>query len=152
MEKLEGDKTGRNVLVAYYSKGGNTRVVAERISKSLDADLDEITLENGSNNKAAFEADPSHYDMVVVGTPVNGFSPSKLVIDYLLRNRGRFNKLATYLTYSLWPAGTLKRMGELASTKPFASAVFKSRDIKLNQIDDRLNEYIDLLNNEYSKR
>ncbi len=58
--------------------------------------------------------------------------------DYLKRNSGKFRKLSTYLTYSLWPAGTMKRMGELASTVPVASAVFKSRDIKLDQFDDGL--------------
>jgi len=68
VEKLEGDKAGRKVVVAYYSKGVNTKVVAERISKSLSADLGEIKLENGSNNKATFKVIPSHYDMVVVGT------------------------------------------------------------------------------------
>ncbi len=145
MENKQQESKGPMVLVAYYSQGGNTRAVAERISKCLGSDLDEIKWETGASNRAVFGVDPSGYDLVVVGTPVNGFSPSKPVADYLLRNRGKFRGLATYLTYSLWPAGSLKKMGELASMNPVASAAFKSRDIKLDQINDKLDAYLKLL-------
>jgi hypothetical protein len=144
--ELETGLEKRRVLVVYYSRGGNTRHVAERVAKSLNADVDEIKKAN-EGDKAIFGLDPSVYELVIVGTPVNGFSPSKPVADYLSRNRGKFRKLSTYLTYSLWPAGTLKRMGELASTAPVASAVFKSRDIKLGHIDDGLNSYLESLKN-----
>ena len=143
---MEKDQTKKRVLVAYYSKGGNTRSVAERIAKNLSADIDEVKKADDSD-KAVFKVDPSAYDLVIVGTPVNGFSPSKPIADYLKRNSGKFRKLSTYLTYSLWPAGTMKRMGDLASTTPVASAVFKSRDIKLDHIDDGLHAYVGTLKN-----
>lgn len=137
-KETEKDK----VLVVYYSKGGNTRIVAKKVAERLDADVDEIKWDNTSAGKAIFAADPREYDFIIVGTPVNGFSPSKPVADYLARNSGKFPRLATFLTYSLWPAGTLRRMGELASVTPVASTTFKSRDIKLNRIDDSVDAYI----------
>jgi hypothetical protein len=142
--RLEKSLEKSRVLVTYYSKGGNTRLVAERVAKSLNADVDEIRKAD-EKDKAIFSVDPSEYDLVVVGTPVNGFSPSRPVADYLRRNSGKFRKLSTYLTYSLWPAGTLKRMSELASTNPVAIAVFKSRDIKLGHVDNALKAYITTL-------
>jgi hypothetical protein len=145
--KMEKNIIQAKVLVAYYSKGGNTRAVAERVAKELNADIDEIRKQVGSD-EAIFTADPSSYDLVIVGTPVNGFSPSKTVADYLVKNRGKIRRISTYLTYSLWPAGTLKRMAELVSVKPVASALFKSRDIKLNHIDDAVKDYVESLETE----
>jgi len=144
---------GRKVLVAYYSKGGNTRTIAEKLSKSFDADLDEIKW--GSTEKsprAEFVKDPSGYDLVIVGTPVNGFTVSKPVAEYLKMNRGKFREIATYATYSLWPAGTLNKMNELASKQSMVSATFKSREIKLDQIDGKLNSYIDSVKQNFDRR
>lgn len=135
---------GRKVLVAYYSKGGNTKVVAEKLSKRLAADLDEIRPDSSERSpRIKFDRDPGDYDLVIVGTPVNGFTVSKPVAEYLGVNRGLFREMATYATYSLWPAGTLGKMSELASKQPIASATYKSREIKLGQIDGKVEAYID---------
>jgi hypothetical protein len=129
------------ILVAYYSRGGNTRVVAEKIANRLGADLDEIKKGPTGSSGCSYVKNPGDYDLVVVGSPVNGFTVSKPVARYLEQNRGRFHALAVYATYSLWPAGTLRRMGELSSAVPIASTVFKSREIKLGQVEDKIDDY-----------
>ncbi|HIH88442.1 TPA: flavodoxin family protein [Candidatus Bathyarchaeota archaeon] len=154
MEKIRSISglLSRKVLVAYYSKGGNTRTVAERLSKSLDTDLDEIKLgSTKGSTKVKFVKDPSEYDLVIVGTPVNGFKPSKPVTEYLMMNRGKFREIATYATYSLWPAGTLDKMTEFASKQPIASATFKSREIKLDQIDGKLSAYVESVKKRFKR-
>jgi|WetSurMetagenome_2_1015567.scaffolds.fasta_scaffold353671_1 hypothetical protein len=141
---MEKNISKAKVLVAYYSKGGNTRAVAEKVAKELNADIDEIRKHQRSD-EAIFNFNPRSYDLVIVGTPVNGFSPSKPVADYLVKNRSKIRKISTYLTYSLWPASSLKRLSELASMTPVASAVFMSRDIKLNHIDNAVKNYAESL-------
>jgi flavodoxin len=144
------NKTSLNekILVTYYSRSGNTRYVAEEISKRLGADVDVI--KNKPKGRGVdYTRDPSDYNLVIVGTPVNGFTVSRPVMKYLEKNRGRFNEIATYATYSLWPAGTLNRMGRLSGKTPIASTTFKSRDIKLNQISEKIDAFIDRIDENY---
>jgi hypothetical protein len=129
------------MLVVYFSKGGNTRVVAEGLSRRLGSDLDEIRERTGG--EVDFTRDPGEYGLVIVGSPVHGFTVSKPVARYLEGNRGRFHGVAVYATYSLWAAGTLDKMGQLSGRRPLASAVFKSRDIKLNRVGERLDCFAD---------
>ena len=129
----------RKTLVVYYSKTGNTRTVAQAIAGKLSCDLDEIT-EGG-----AAQRDPSAYDLVVVGTPVNGFNTSIPIQGYLKENRDKLPNVAFYATYSLWPAGTLGGMEKLAGKKPVASGTFKSKDIKLGQVAGKVDGFVEAL-------
>jgi flavodoxin len=129
-------------LVVYYSKTGNTRTVAEAIAGKLGSDLQEVNEQGAAQAPAK---DPSAYDLVVVGTPVNGFSPSIPIQGYLKENRGRLPNVALYATYSLWPAGTLGGMEKLAGKKPVASGAFKSREIKLGQIGGKVDGFVEAL-------
>ncbi|MBN2334847.1 flavodoxin family protein [Candidatus Bathyarchaeota archaeon] len=129
--------TGKT-LVIYYSKTGNTRTVAEAIAEKTGGDLMEIN----EQGKAVTAKDPSAYDLVVIGTPVNGFRASTPIQGYLKENNGKLPEVATYATYSLWPAGTLGGMEKLAGKKPIASQTFKSADIKLGRIDERVEGFV----------
>ena len=154
MEKIveSGKKTMLNgkILVVYYSRGGNTRYVAEEISQRLGYDVDIVSAES-NGKRSSFDAirDPSKYNLVIVGTPVNGFTVSKPVSEYLKKYKGKFNEIATYATYSLWPANTLNKMAQLSGKTPIASAIFKSRDIKLRQISKKMECFIDLITTNY---
>ena len=129
-------------LVIYYSKTGNTRTVAEAIAKKLGGDLQEINEQGAAQAPAK---DPSSYDLVVVGTPVNGFRTSIPIQGYLTQNRDRLPQVALYATYSLWPAGTLGGMEKLAGKKPVVSGTFKSKDIKLGQIGEKVDGFVEAL-------
>lgn len=125
-------------LVVYYSKAGNTKTVAEAIAKRLGGDLCEVS----EQGVVTPDVDPSNYDLVVVGTPVNGFSPSIPIKGYLTANGGKLSKYALYATYSLTPMGTLGAMEKLVDKKPIATEKFKSADIKLGKIDSKVDSFV----------
>ncbi len=77
-----------------------------------------------------------------MGTPVNGFQTSQPIQGYLKQYGAKLPRYAVYATYSLWPAGTLGGMEKLVGKKPIASATFKSKEIILNQIDRKVDEYV----------
>jgi len=72
-------------IVIYYSKSGNTKSVAERIARAMDADIDEIVEagKRGGNVRSALDAifkrrpalkpfgrSLDDYDLVFIGTPI----------------------------------------------------------------------------------
>ena len=89
-------------LVVYYSKTGNTKVVAEEIARSLGADIERIVetqakrqgilgfLRSGRDGMlqrestiATPKAHPSDYDRVLIGSPVWGWNLAPAVRSYL---------------------------------------------------------------------
>lgn len=128
-------------LVVYYSKTGNTKIVAEAIAKKMGGDLCEIN----EQGVASPNVDPSTYGLIVVGTPVNGFSPSIPIKGYLTHNGGKLSKYALYATYSLTPMGTLGAMEKLVGKKPIATEKFKSAEIKLGKIETKVDSFVSAL-------
>ncbi|TET24256.1 MAG: hypothetical protein E3J73_08605 [Candidatus Bathyarchaeum sp.] len=65
-----------NACVLYFSQTGNTRKFAETISDSLKipAVFDLTTTEPSVVND---------YDVIVLGTPVHGFNPSKESLSFV---------------------------------------------------------------------
>ncbi|MFH1788535.1 MAG: hypothetical protein ABH834_04065 [Candidatus Altiarchaeota archaeon] len=103
-------------LVAFYSRTGNTRRLAQALAAKLAADTDEITIPDNRSGilgflKAGRESmlkktprinasskNPSDYDVVVVGTPVWGSNLASPVRTYLRQNKGRIRKTAFFCT------------------------------------------------------
>jgi NAD(P)H-dependent FMN reductase len=104
------------VLVAYYSRTGNTKRLARAIAAALDADVEEIHdptdrsgalgfLRSGIEAYAGVLAgvdhprrDPADYDVLVVGTPVWAGSVSSPARTYLWHERARLPQVAFLAT------------------------------------------------------
>ena len=101
-------------LVAYYSRTGNTKTVAEAVADSLNADVEPISSDTEGKGtgrlvmQALFKVqarigqttkDPSLYDVVVVGTPVWAHTISSPVRTYLAKNKSKFKSVAFFCTY-----------------------------------------------------
>lgn len=123
-------------LVVYYSKTGNTKAMAERIAGGIGADLCEVS-EQGTPS-----VDPSGYSLVVVGTPVNGFSPSLPIKSYLTQYGAKLSDVAFYATYRLHPMGTFGAMAKLVGKKPRASESFKENDIKQDKVGEKVASFV----------
>ncbi len=130
-------------LVAYYSRTGNTKKIAEQIAKELKADIDEIkdnTNRDGLLNlaKSIFHAiarketkiktkkDPSKYDLVIIGTPVWAGRETPAVRTYLRKNK--FKKAAFFCTCGSRQGKSFRNMQRL-SKKPLAKLKIKEKQI-----------------------
>ena len=132
-------------LVVYYSRTGNTKKLAENISKKLKCDIDEIKYLKQKKGiigliKAGHEAirkakpkikiqkDPSKYDQVIIGTPVWTSNMASPVRSYLMENS--FKKVAFFCTQDgTGDKQTFKAMEDM-SKKPIATISFKTQEIK----------------------
>ena len=103
-------------LVVYYSFTGNTRMVAERAARDLDADTAEVRApryESGGFRflRAAFDSwrgrlpainvsgrRPEEYDFVLIMAPVWAGHAATPMRAYLAQNRGKFKRAAFLLT------------------------------------------------------
>ena len=146
----------QKILVAYFSRTGNTKLVAEKIAKNLRADIDEvidtkdrkrtiigwlIAGKDASVNNLTYikiKKDPIKYDLVVIGTPVWAWTMTPAIRTYLTHYK--FNNLAFFCTHGGQSGKTFINMEKL-SKKPVAVIDFFERDVKKGNIDTKLKEF-----------
>jgi len=141
--------TAKKILVAYYSKTGHTRNIAEKIAKMLKADVDEIidkTDRSGikgwifggrdamkeKDTEILFKRDPSGYSLVILGTPVWAWTVTPAVRKYLKENV--LKKVAFFCTYGGAPSKTFIEMERL-SKEPVATLGIKDKEINLHDLE-----------------
>ena len=139
----------KKILVAYYSKTGNTERVAKDIASGLGADLEKIIDQKDRSGIFGFilggrdamkkrgtkigilNYDPAGYDLIVVGTPVWGSNIAPAVRTYLDANRGKIKSLACFETSGGTP---IEKIGafveEAAGKKIVAKAGFEQKDLR----------------------
>jgi len=88
-------------LVVFYSRTGNTKIVAEALAGALGADIESIVSDTrGKGTRIdAPKNDASLYDLVVIGTPVWARNVSGPVRTYLAQNKSKFKTVAFFCTY-----------------------------------------------------
>jgi len=104
-------------LIVYYTRTGQTKVVAETIRAILQCDVEELadtqkrsglfgymragrqTMKKELTVLKPLAKDPSQYDVVVVGTPVWVYNLSVPVRTYLEQNKDKIKKLAIFCTH-----------------------------------------------------
>ena len=128
------------VLVAYYSRTGNTKRIARAIATALEADVEEIHDPTGRSGvvgylRSGLEAsagvlvelehprrDPADYDVVVVGTPVWAMSVSSPVRTYLWHERARLPAVAFFATLGgMGAERAFEQMKVVAGRTPIAA-------------------------------
>jgi len=139
------------VLVVFYSKTGNTKRIAEEISKILNADIEELYatrdrkgitgfILSGMNarlkrkaNLRKTEKDPSLYDLVILGTPTWANTMSTPIRTYIHHNSNSFEKVAFFVISGLGRVksaiGISKDMANLCGKKPVAFLSLGMKDI-----------------------
>jgi flavodoxin len=150
-------------LIVYYSMSGNTKRVAEKLSRVLNCDLEEITELKRRRGTLGFiksvyeilgkkfppilelERDPHAYDTIIVGTPVWVGSLATPVKSFLERYGARIDRAAFFLTKG-GEAETkaFAQMSEILGMKPVATMQIRAGELKRDvDLSDRCARYIE---------
>ena len=147
------------VLVAYYSRTGNTRFVAKAIAQSLEADIEEI--KDGKSRMGVFgflrcgyeaifkklidievsEKNPEEYDLIIVGSPVWAGRLSSPVRTYLHLHCHKFKNVAFFITYSIGSGKVFSQMEELCKP-PVATLEVKDEEIESGEYMKKVEEFV----------
>ncbi len=149
-------------LVVYYSRGGNTRKVAEDLSKELKCDIEEIqdTMSRSGpmgwlsairqvRTKALtklqpIKNDPAKYDLVIIGTPVWGGHVSVPIRTYIADNKDKIKKVSFLVTENArGDEPTIKDMEELSGKTATSTLVVKAKDLKSGEYQDKIKKFAD---------
>ena len=144
-------------LVAYYSRTGSTKTVAEAIAAALNADVEPITAdtEGKGMGRLAMQAmfnvhakigqtskDASSYDIVVVGTPVWASKMSPPVRTYLANNKSKFKSVAFFCTYGgRGSEKTLKSMESFCGKTAVGMLDILEKDVKSGEYVEKVKRF-----------
>jgi hypothetical protein len=166
---LDPLRTGKRILVLFFSQGANTKRVAEELGTLLGADVERIVektdrsgffgfLSAGADSSMGklgdIEApirDPSSYDLVIVCTPVWAWHVSPPVHAYLALTRERLPSLAcVVVSAATEPRDIVISMEEISGKAAVAYAGFVEEDFSAKnrgRYDAKIADFLTLLRN-----
>ena len=146
-------------LVVYYSRSGSTRKVAEELRAHLGADIEEITEPKGRGGPLGWlksgrestkgdivpinppKADPSAYELVVVGTPTWAGNVSSPVRSYLTETRGKLSSAAFFCCMDGNSGETFNTMERVSGRAPVATIEVMSGEVKSGTYKEKLKAF-----------
>ena len=106
--------------VFYFSRTGNTKRFAEAISESLKVPLFDIA--------SVQPASATDYDLLIIGTPVNGFKAVPEVSLFVKKlPEGVNKKTILFCTYAVAKGSTLKSLDQELSKKGYKNLLSVSK-------------------------
>ncbi|WP_405267399.1 flavodoxin family protein [Methanobrevibacter sp.] len=149
------------ILIVYYSRTDVTKGIANKIQSILNCDIEEITDDGKYDGKLGFlkggmnatmgrasdinpiSKDPADYDLVIVGTPVWSSNMATPIFTYLIQNKDKINKMASFCT--CMGGGydkALEKMAEVSGKQQISTMFLTSKDIDnpSEKIDTFINE------------
>jgi flavodoxin len=106
--------------VLYFSRTGNTKRMAEAIAEATKAPVFAIT-----SSQQSIVAD---FDLLIVGTPVEGFSPARettAFVERLPKSEGK--KAILFCTCALWKGRTFSVLKKNLSNKGYETILSISK-------------------------
>lgn len=155
------------ILIVYYSRDGATRKVAEELKAQLGADIEEITEPKGRGGPLGWirsgkegsdgaivpinppKADPSTYDIIIVGTPIWAWNVSSPVRSYLAAMKSKFPRVAFFCTMGSKAGETFKVMEELVGKAPVATKEITTGDAKSGAFKETTKTFVEKIKATY---
>jgi len=128
--------------VLYFSQTGNTRKFAETISDSLKipAVFDMITSEPSVVDD---------FDVIILGTPVHGFNPSKEALSFVERlPEGDGKRAILFCTHRLWKGRTFGKLKKELKKKGYSTILcvsVKGREFSKETFSDAIGKITEAL-------
>jgi flavodoxin len=98
--------------VLYFSRTGNTKRMAEAIATSTKATAFDINSSEPSITE--------NYELLILGTPVEGFRPAKETVAFVERlPKAEDKKAILFCTHKLWKGSTFKILEKELSSKGY---------------------------------
>jgi len=153
---------GKKSLVVYYSKNGNTKKVAERISEILWCDIEEIKDLENRNGKWAYikscidakfgrftsidEDFPEikKYDLIIIGTPTWAGSLTPAVRTFI-KEYGTSKNVAFFCTCGGGNTNSVFKEMETKTKKPIAILSLKDKEIQDLSYIPKVLEFVERL-------
>lgn len=149
------------VLIVYYSKGGTTRTVAQRLVQESQADL--LAIEDVNDRKglmgylrslveAVFHVEGhirvnapvrEDYDLVVIGTPIWAWNMSSPVRAYISERHGEFKRIAFFCTYGgSGSSKVLRDMETLCGVHPVATLAMREDEVNSSKGNQKISDFL----------
>ena len=146
-------------MVVYFTRTGNTKIVAEKIAKKLDSDIEEI-LDNkkrtgfigltgavinprGLTSIKEIIRYPKDYDIVIIGTPIWWYTCAPAVTEYLKKYGEEIKRGAFFFTCKVDNKITaLSGMETHLGKSPVGTIGIESPTIKNNTFDKKVESFI----------
>lgn len=144
------------VLVAYFSRSGNTQLIADRIATALGARVERITESSPRERRVGYWRalaqavfgrnppicdsvhNPRNYDLVIIGTPIWALHLSPPVRAYAQRHAGSIGRVAFFCTTG--GVGAFQAFTELeriVDRHPIATLSLAEREMSKRRLVDR---------------
>lgn len=115
--------------VLYFSRTGNTKRMAEAIAESTKAPAFDIA----SSDSSVVE----DFDLLILGTPVEGFRPAKETMDFVGRlPKTKGKKAILFCTHALWKGSTFKILEKELFSKGYDTILSVSKKMRKYQTPD----------------
>jgi flavodoxin len=106
--------------VLYFSRTGNTKRMAEAISDSTKA----LAFDIASSEPSVVE----NYDLIILGTPVEGSRPAKEIFAFIERlPKAEGKTVILFCTYSIWKGSTFKVLAKELASKGYDTILSVSK-------------------------
>lgn len=162
-QRVEPGRPART-LVAYYSRTGVTKTVAEAIAGGLGADLEELIDTKSRKGPLGFviaakdalrkkltriepvTKTPADYDLVVIGTPVWAGTMASAVRTYLSQRGSEIKKVALFCTQGgSSPGHALEDMQELCGKPPVETLSLRTKTVKSGNFAEAADAFVERL-------
>jgi len=151
-------------LVAFYSRTGTTKKVAEKIAEILVCNLEEIFDIKDRSGAYGYltagrdatlrklttlqplENNPADYELVIIGTPIWSWNVSTPIRTYLENNKSKFRQVAFFCT--MGGSGgqrAFSEMEKIINIKPVATLELQTKEVVKNEYEKKLKEFIEKL-------
>ncbi len=116
-------------LIAYYSKTGHTRQVAEKVQSALSCDLDEIQY-NEQAHSVSSKLNPADYDRVILLCPIWAFHLPEPMTLYLRKQKEKIKSYRLAVTCDLFGLyGCVSGCKKILKKAPEAAVKIKSKAV-----------------------